>query len=53
MESDSEKREIIQEIERRVKNLMNTDRVLDAEKMAIARKALEIIEQGEKAEPIQ
>jgi hypothetical protein len=53
MEGDSEKNEIIQEIERRIKNLMNTDRVSDAEKMAIARKALEIIEQGEKAEPIQ
>ena len=53
MENDSEKSEVLQELQRRIKNLINTDQVSDEEKMAIARKALEIIEKDKKGEAVQ
>lgn len=53
MESDSEKKEIIEEIQRRIEHLIHTDKISDAEKVVIARKVLNMIENGEKEEVIQ
>lgn len=48
MESDSERKDLAQEIQRRMMNLINTDNVSDEEKLIIARKAIEILEKAKK-----
>ena len=53
MESDSERKTKIEEIQRRIDYLINTDQIADAEKEAIITKALKIIEQSDKVGDVQ
>lgn len=52
MESDSEKKAEVEELQRRIDFLIQTDQISDIEKLAIARKALEIIEQCKREEVV-
>ena len=52
MENDSEKQKEIEEIQRRIEYLINTDQISDSEKLAIANKALKIIELSERKEVV-
>ncbi len=48
MSEDEKKQELIEEIQRRIKYLISTDEISDSEKVTIARKALNLIENGER-----
>ena len=48
MENYSEQQTEIADIQRRIEYLINTDKIPNSEKLAIASKALKIIEQSEK-----
>lgn len=52
MENDSEKQKEIEEIQRRIEYLINTDQISGSEKLAIANKALKIIELSERKEVV-
>ena len=47
MENESDKQKEIAEIQRRMEYLRNTDQIAISEKIAITKKALEIIEKSE------
>jgi len=51
-ENKSVKQKEIEEIQRRIEYLINTDQISDSEKVAIASKALKIIEQSEGKEAV-
>jgi hypothetical protein len=46
MSEDKEKRELIEEIQRRIKYLISTNEISDAEKVAIAREFFQALESG-------
>ena len=50
---DKEKQAIIDEIQTRIQQLIQTDRIAEAEKVAVAREFLNIIENGEKEGVVQ
>lgn len=50
---DKEKQAIIDEIQKRIQQLIQTDRIAEAEKVAVAREFLNIIENGEKEGVVQ
>lgn len=53
MEDDSEKAKEIEEIRRRIDYLLTTDQISISDKIAIARRALEIIEGGKSKEEME
>lgn len=53
MESGSERQELVQEIQRRIQNLINTENLTDEQKLAIARRALGIIEKAQERKAVQ
>ena len=52
-DGDSERRTLVDEIQRRIANLIATDQISDDDKIRIARKVLNLIEHGEKVEVVQ
>ena len=50
---ENEKQAIIDEIQKRIQHLIQTDQITDAEKVAIAREFLNIVENGEKEGVVQ
>ena len=53
MNNDSEKEKEIEEIKRRIDYLVNTDEISISDKIAIAKKALQVIEDSETEKAVQ
>ena len=53
MNNDSEKEKEIEEIKRRIDYLVNTDEISISDKIAIAKKALQVIEDNETEKAVQ
>ena len=53
MVEEKQKQALIEEIQRRIKYLISTDRISDTEKVVIARKALSIIKDGQREQVVK